>query len=330
MVCPIQRGQFVSSNVGAKLKAKIPMPFKQLFKHWLCDARKRSRVWLFIGLALAAFQAKMPAQTGPPKPLAIVGGGIESSEDAPNVSADYEFMPGDFLYFQFEIAGFKVAGNDDSGGRRISIAYSVEAADQKGVLLAPAAKGQIEDEITRQDKDWVPRRRASFLLPSYVAHGTYHVKLSVQDLFGKSEIERDFAFLIGGRKIEPNPSLGIQNLRFLRSDQDGPGLEIAAYRPADTIWARFDMTGFTVGPGNTVRLEYDISVLRPDGKVIFDQKSAATKELEALFYPPQFVPGELSVTTTKDLHHGEYTLVVQLHDLIGKKTAGVHQQFRIE
>jgi hypothetical protein len=238
-------------------------------------------------------------------------------------------MPGDFLYFQFELAGFKV-GDEAGGARHISLAYSVELLDNKGILLAPPAKGQLQDEIAQQDKDWVPKRRASFLLPSYVAHGIYHLKLSVQDLLAKSEVERDFPFMIGGRKIEANPSLGIQNLRFLRSDQDGPGLEVAAYRPGDTIWARFDMTGFALGPGNTVRLEYDVSVLRPDGKVIFDQKNAATKELESLFYAPQFVPGELSVTTTTDLLHGQYTLIVRLHDLIGKKATDVHQQFVIE
>ncbi len=287
-------------------------------------------MWRFGSLALALLAALILAQETPPKPLAIVDAAIESSEDAPGVAADYEFMPGDFLYFQFEIAGFKTLGKDDSGGRHISLAYTVEALDDKGVLLAPAAKDEIAQEITPQDKDWAPKRRASFLLPSYVAHGTYHVRLSVRDLLAKAEVERDIPFLIGGRKIEPSPTLGLQNLRFLRTDQDGPGLEVAAYRPGDTVWARFDMTGFAVGPANKVDLEYDVSVLRPDGKKVFDQKNAATNELNGLFYPPQFVPGELSVTTTSDLLHGEYTLVIQLHDLIGKKTAEVRQQFQIE
>lgn len=285
---------------------------------------------LGVSFLLALFPALIAGQTAPLKPLAIVGGEVESSEDAPNVSADYQFMPGDFLYFQFEIAGFKIAGKDASEGRHISLEYSVAAEDDKGVLLAPAAKDQIADEITQQDKNWVPKRRASFLLPSYVARGTYHVKLSVRDLLAKTEVSRDFPFHIGGRTIKQTRSIGIQNLRFLRNDQDGPGLEVAAYRPGDTIWARFDMTGFAVGPANKVDLDYDVSVLRPDGKTIFNQKNAARKELGGLFYPPQFVPGELSVTTTTDLLHGEYTLVVRLHDLIGKKTADVHQQFQIE
>jgi hypothetical protein len=284
----------------------------------------------FGSLAFALFPALVGAQTAPPKPLAIVGAEIASSEDAPKASANYEFMPGDFLYFQFETTGFKVEGKDDSGGRHISLAYSVEVADDRGVLLAPPAKDEIATEIAPQDKDWAPKRRVSFLLPSYVARGSYRVRLSVEDLLAKAKVENDFPFLIGGRKIENSQSLGIQNLRFLRNDQDGPGLEVAAYRPGDTIWARFDMTGFAVGTGNRVDLEYDLSVLRPDGRTIFDQKNAATKELEGQFYPPQFVPGELSVTTTSDLLHGQYTLVVQLRDVIGKKTAEARQQFQIE
>jgi hypothetical protein len=292
--------------------------------------RKRFRIVCLGPLVLLLLPAIMAAQSAPVKSLAIVNAAVESSEDTPNVAPDYEFMPGDFLYFQFEIAGFKIVGNEETGGRHISLAYSIEATDSNGVLLVPAAKGAIDDEITKQDKDWVPKRRASFLLPSYIARGTYHVKLSVQDLLAKTEAARDFSFLIGGRKIEYGQSLGVQNLRFLRSDQDGPGLEVAAYMPGDTIWARFEMTGFAVGPRNTVDLQYDISVLRPDGRTIFDQENAATKELDGLFYPPQFVPGELSVTTTSDLLHGQYTLVVRVRDLIGKKAVDVRQQFQIE
>jgi hypothetical protein len=122
----------------------------------------------------------------------------------------------------------------------------------------------------------------------------------------------------------------VQRFRFQRSQGDGPGLEVAAYRPGDTVWARFDMTGFKTGEGNAVDLSYGVTVFRPDGKSLFSQKSAAHEKLQGEFYPPQFLPGVLSVTTTKDLTPGEYRLIVHVNDLMGKQTTDFAQSFRVE
>ena len=292
--------------------------------------KKGRLVCALLLVAALYFPRAMAAQDEPSKALAVVDARIESSEDDPGVASNYEFMPGDFLYFQFEVAGFRITGSEDAGARRISLAYSIEIEDGNKLLLAPAQQQGIDEEITPQDKDWTPKRRVSILLPSYAAYGECRLRLTVRDLFAKTKVEHDYPFLLAGRKIEKLPSLAIQNLRFLRSDQDGPGLAVVAYRPGDTVWARFDMTGFAVGPGNAVQLSYDVSVLRPDGKVMFVQKNAAREKLERLFYPPQVVPGLLSVTTMSDLRHGEYTLIVRLQDEIGKRAADINEKFNIE
>jgi hypothetical protein len=277
------------------------------------------------GIAIAD-AAEDKAQPG----LAIIEAGIESSEDAPFIPASYAFMPGEYLYFTFEVTGFKLSAGEYNAPRQMSLAYRVDVVDTAGKPLASAISGKIEEEIGREDKDWLPKRRAAFLLPPYVASGTYHLRVSVDDTIAKSQTTREFPFRMGGHTINPVGGLSIQNFRFLRDDQDGAGLTVPDYRPGDTVWARFDMAGFKTDTASSVHLQYGLSVLRPDGKILFEQKAAADEKLTGLFYPPQFVPGTVSVSTTKDLARGEYTMVIHLIDVFGKQDAEFQQKFRIE
>jgi hypothetical protein len=193
-----------------------------------------------------------------------------------------------------------------------------------------AEQEQIEQEIGTEDKDWLPKRRFAALLPPLIGAGTYHIHLMVTDLLDKSEAVRDFPFVLGGKRVDSTAGLAIQDFRFLRSDQDGPGLEVAAFQPGDTVWVRFDMTGFKVGPENSVNLNYGLSVLRPDGTVLFKQENAAQQKFSSSPYPPQFVPGVLSLSTTSDLQRGEYTMVISVRDNVGQTTAKIQRKFRIE
>ncbi|HXE13350.1 MAG TPA: hypothetical protein VN633_14590 [Bryobacteraceae bacterium] len=299
---------------------------------WLRHAYGPRNVYRWTALYLSAFWllAAWAAAADTPKSLTIVGARIESSEDAPAVSSAYEFLPGDFLYFQFEVAGFKISGNEYSGPRTISLAYDIEVRDSGGTLLAPTEKAAIKEEVAPQDKDWLPKRRASFLLPSYASYQHCQVILTVNDLLDKTTAHHEFPFILAGTKIDAVPSLAIQNVRFLRSSEDGPGIQVVAYRPGDTIWARFDMTGFQLGPHNLAQLSYDVTVRRPDGRVIFHRENAARQKLQGLFYPPQVVPGVLSVTTTPDLRHGEYKVIISLKDEIGQKTVEVQREVDLE
>lgn len=309
-------------SAGAKLKIGM----------WLGHAHAPRNVYRWAALYFSAlwFLTAGVTAADTQKSLAIVGARVESSEDAPAVSSDYEFLPGDFLYFQFEVAGFKISGNEYSGPRTISLEYDIEVRDSGGTLLAPAEKAAIKEEVAPQDKDWLPKRRASFLLPSYASFQHCQVVLTINDLLDKATAHQEFPFILAGTKVEPLPSLSIQNVRFLRSSEDGPGLQVVAYRPGDTIWARFDMTGFQLGPHNLAQLSYDVTVNRPDGRVIFHRENAARQKLQGLFYPPQVIPGVLSVTTTPDLQHGEYTVIILLKDEIGQKTAEVERKVDLE
>ena len=59
----------------------------------------------------------------------------------------------------------------------------------------------------------------------------------------------------------------VRNFRFLRTEEDAEPLKIASYRPGDTVWARFDITGYKMGPGNQRDVAYTLTVTRADGKL---------------------------------------------------------------
>ena len=102
----------------------------------------------------------------------------------------------------------------------------------------------------------------------------------------------------------------MEDFDFLRHQEDANGLELPAYAPGDTVWGRFQMIGFKNETGNKYKLAYGIKVVRPDGKSFLDEPKAA-QIASASFYPAQFVPGELQITTPKDAARGSYELTLR-------------------
>lgn len=259
----------------------------------------------------------------------MIDAGVQSSEDAPFVSAEYRFLPGDYIYFTFQIAGFKIKSEERDEVHRISLKYEIVPCDSKGVALTEAVSGGILTELGPEDKNWQPKRRASFLLPSFIAAGEYHVHVAVEDVFGKTETSADFPFRMGGVQVQPSSVLTIENFQFLRNEGDRQPLKVPAYSPGDTVHARFDMAGYKLGPKNEYQLSYGLAVLRPDGKPFLEDPKAAELQSDS-FYPAQFVPGTIELTTSADTSRGEYVIVLTVRDLVGNQTYQAKQAFSVE
>jgi hypothetical protein len=272
------------------------------------------------------------AQQSPPaveNSLQIVAAGVETSEDAPFVPANYRFLPGDYVYLQFQISGYAVQRAEGSEVRKMSLTYEITPQDAKGIALTPVVAGEIKDELNAEDKNWTPKRRASFLLPSFIAAGEFHVHTVVNDLLGHRSIERDIPFQIGGTVVVPSPGLKVQDFQFLRKEDDSEPLDVPAYRPGDTVYARFTMTGFRLAEGNEYHLSYGLTVTRPDGKPYLDEKMAAELS-DRSFYPVPFVPGNLSITTSHNTLRGQFVLLLTVRDVTGSQTYQLKRAFTIE
>ncbi len=292
------------------------------------DAGVLGRASLSLLYLFAAFLAPAHAQSAE-NSLAVVNAGVSAAEDAPFVPNDYRFLPGDYVYVAFEITGFAVHSSKGDETRTISLSFDVTPQDNQGKSLAPAKTGEIKTELAPEDKNWVPKRRVSFLLPSFLAAGPFRIHIGVKDLIANTESSRDVSFLVGGTKIETSTSLTVENFHFFRTENDRVPLEVAAYSPGDTVYAHFDMAGYGNGPQNRHHLAYSVRVLAPDGKPYIDNPDAADLD-EGGFYPAQFIPADIALKTGKDSLHGSYVLILTVRDLIGNQRFELKQSFSIE
>jgi hypothetical protein len=285
-----------------------------------------SRALLFLATAhLLLSPGSLPAQSS----LAILNAGVQQSEDAAFVSPRFAFFPGEFIHVTFQIAGFTSKSGSSSEARKISLKYQVAPQDTAGTLLAKPVDDSLEAELNPEDKDWTPKRRASFQIPPFVAAGDFRIHVTVEDLNAKTDTSADLPFHIGGVEVQHTSELSVQNFVFLRNSDDKRPLEVPAYAPGDHIYTRFDMTGYKLGPDNSYHLEYGLLVLRPDGKPYIEESKAAELE-NSSFYPAQFVPGNLNLTTSANSARGQYVIVLTVHDLIGNQQLDFKRAFSIE
>ena len=261
------------------------------------------------------------------KKLTIVRDTFSQSEDGPPVASDYEFLPGETVYFSCQTDGYKKVEKDDKA--QVYLTYRVEVKDSRGILLQPTQDGKVQTTVTAEDKDWLPKIRESLAVPPLADSGQYQVTVTVKDELGAATAESHATFVVKGRDVEPGDALVVRNFRFLRAEDDGKPLQVAAYRPGDAVWARFDMTGYKLGEKNAFDIEYGLSVLNPDGSVAYSEPQAATSK-DQTFYPQRYQPGVLSLNLAKDQPLGEYTIVLTVRDNFGQQSYETRQKFSVE
>jgi len=267
-----------------------------------------------------------PASNAAPaqKKLAIVKLAFSQSEDGEVVSSKYQFLGGEALYFSCQVEGYTKTEKDE-----IRLTFQIEAKDANGLLLQALTSGKVEATLSPEDKEWLPKLRATILIPPLLPPGEYQIAVKVKDELANAPVEAHAAFTVHGRDVEPSITLTVRNFRFLRTEDDTKPLPVAAYRPGDAVWARFDMTGYKLGDGNQFDIEYGLVVLRADGTQAYAEPQAAAQK-ELTFYPVRYQPGVLSLNLAKDQKHGEYTIVLKVRDNLGGQNYETRQKFSVE
>jgi hypothetical protein len=134
---------------------------------------------------------------------------------------------------------------------------------------------------------------------------------------------------VGGITVQPAAAITVENFRFLRNQNDTAALTVPAYSPGDTVYARFEMTGFRNGPGNEHHVAYGVTVLGPHGKAFIQDQNAADLQAGS-FYPAQFIPGNIALKMDKNNPHGEYIVELTVRDLVAHQQFELKQAFSIE
>lgn len=284
-------------------------------------AALRARVWIPTLLLTAG------VLSGASK-LAFERLALHQYEDGPLLPASHEFLPGETVWFSARVAGFESQPAGDN--RNVKLSWQVRILDPDGVAVEPSKTGRLDESLRSQDKDWVPKFVVSFLLPSFIPGGTYHIPVTVKDELAGSEISGSLEFHVRAESIEPATSLVIRSFRFLRNETDAEALrQPVVYRPGSTLWARFEMAGYKFEANHKFSVDYGLAVLNADGKELFAQPEAAAESKES-FYPQLRVPGALSLKLDPNVPAATYTLVVTVRDKIGGQTAEQRETFRVE
>jgi hypothetical protein len=263
------------------------------------------------------------------RPLAIIHPVFARSEDGPPEASDEDFVPGETIYFSCQAEGFSKGKPDDYGKQNMSIKFQIEVRDKSGALLQPVQEGKVETTVTQEDKDWKPKLRDTIVVPPLADSGEFSILIKLSDELAKSSAEKTAVFHIKGRDVEPSATLTVRNFRFLRNEDDGRPLPVAAYRPGDSVWARFDMTGYKLGEKNQVDIEYGLTVLREDGSVAYMEPEAANQKIQS-FYPQRYQPGVLNLNLARDQPLGKYTIVLAVRDNLGQQMFETRETFSVE
>ena len=274
--------------------------------------------------ALSLILASVLTSAAPPKAFRIIDAGIRQTEDGPLVEKGATFVPGEVIFFSCRLDGYQV-----STAHKVAIEYQFSAVDPVGVPVVEPVSGKVDTELALEDKDWKPKIRQTVLVPPLAEPGIYKMRFSAKDELSGAAVSMEAPFEVHGHSVEPSDTLVIRNFRFYRREDDAEPLKLAAYRPGDTIWARFDITGFRLGTDNLRDVAYVLSVSGPGGRVLLAPREP-TVDKGASFYPMKYVPCGISLNLQRDMRPDEYTITVTAQDRIGNQNYESKQTFRVE
>ena len=253
---------------------------------------------------------------------------LHQYEDGPLLPSSHDFLPGETVWFSCRIAGFESEPAGDS--RNVKLSWQVGLLDPGRIPVEPPKTGRLDESLRFQDKDWVPKFVVSFLLPSFISGGSYHIPVTVKDEIAGSEISGDLEIHVRAETIAPSASFVIRNFRFLRNEDDTAALRPPiTYKQGSTLWARFEMAGYKFEANNKFSVEYGLAILGADGKELFAQPVAAAESKES-FYPQLRVPGALSLRLDNNVPLASYTLMVTVRDKIGGDAVELRETFSVE
>lgn len=274
-----------------------------------------------FALGLVAAPPSKPAQT---RSLSVIQAVLhDRGENAPSIPPGRLYVGGELMYFSFRIAGYSVK-ND-----RVDLRWLIYASDPDGRLLWEPVNGAITEEVSHNDENWLPKVSQTLPLPPQLKPGRYRLLIRVSDESAQKSVEHPVEFNVGGQALPEIGSFSIINTGFYRPGGGGSPMEDVVYRPGEELVLRFQLGGFKVGDKNRFEVEYGLKVLRPSGRMMYEEPKAAA-ESDAPYYPKRLMNGAISLNLSADLTPGVYSIVINARDALGQAQAEQTLTFRVE
>ncbi len=265
--------------------------------------------------ALVSFSA---LKLCPAAALTIHNAVVSDLDGGAAIASGQHFLTGETIYFTFQVTGF-TRKTDEDERNHVELEYLVTLKDKAGLLLDKPVQGKINEELTPQDKEWLPKVNRSFVLPDTLVSADYHIDIEVRDLTSKTSAKHQIKVPVRGARKQAAKELVADEVRFFR-DEDGTTPAVGAkYHPGAALHVQFQIAGFSLKENNQYEVSYGVKILRGDGTVAFQQPDAA-KEQDRTFYPRAYLHGAFHLTLDKNVAAGAYKLVIEMRDdLSGKK-----------
>ena len=248
---------------------------------------------------------------------------ISQFEDGPAAAPSQKSIPGETIFFSVAAEGYKIVDS------KVRMKGHAQLFDSTGVAATPGEEIVIGTSLNEEDKEWKPKIRAQFFLPTIAPGGAWHVRYDAEDLQSGQKQAGEVALAVEGHAAQKVSGLVIRDFGFYRGQDDENALTTVAYRPGDMLWVRFEVAGYKYGEQNSIDVAYDVAVSNGEGKVIFEQQDAANEKSQA-FYPQPWVPGGFNLSLQSTMTRGTYTLTVAARDAIGGQTAKSSTPFRVQ
>ena len=248
---------------------------------------------------------------------------VSQSEDGPPMAGE-SFVPGEQVFFSYLAEGLNAKATD-----KIKLTGHIQAFDPKGVAISMPDEQVVATTLAQEDKEWKPKIRSQFLIPTIAPGGSYKIRYDIVDDQTKKKAAGEATFSVRSYSVEPAKELAVRNFGFYRSQDEQTPLKVVAYRAGDVMWVKLDITGYKYGEQNAIDVTYDVDVQGPSGKSLFSQPDAAVERSQA-FYPQPWVPVEFNLNLQSSMTLGPYTLVITAHDGVGNQTAVAKAEFRVE
>ncbi len=247
---------------------------------------------------------------------------VSQFEDGPAIG-NQRVVPGESVFFRFGAAGYKTS---DSG--RVQLTGHMQVFDSRGIAIMPKDEVVVGTTLRDEDKNWKPKLHFQFQIPPIAPPGAYKIRFEATDDQTKQTASAETSVNVDGRDVPPADSIVVRNLNFYRNPDEEVPLRVAAYRPGDSVWVKFDVTGYKHGEQNAVDVTYDVSVTDAGGKELFSQPDAASEKSQA-FYAQPWVPGVFSLTLQANMRPGSYRVSITGKDAVAAKSVVATAQFQV-
>lgn len=235
---------------------------------------------------------------------------------------DQKSPAGETVYLSFKIAGIRQDEN-----HAYKLVWFIDCTDPRNVPVTETASNKIEGTLSLQDEKWRPKVDWSMVVPSYAPSGEYHVAIRVRDEVAGKDVAQTLTFQVTGASVAPAEALEVRDFEFADTD-GGKAKPTSSYTRGSTLWARFKIVGFQISPEKELGVEVDLSVRDSTGKVLFTKQNAA-EEKHKMFYPPRFITETFNLDLEAKVKPGDYTIHLDVRDLIGQKQALYDAKFTI-